>query len=182
MMTNYEIDDKAHESVKDWMERFGVPVDLELQIDLVEEEIDELLEAMEDIKEKGTATHAKVSQYLKEHADVLFTLAGLTVMVEKSDVTSLPHKISARLVDATLLGLSTTNTVDVIESWVFGRSLKEERFEAFLRVVESNNSKVDDNGNPIRDEKGKIMKGPNYKPAQLDDIVRGLGYEKQLAA
>lgn len=42
--------------------------------------------------------------------------------------------------------------------------------EAYLRVHASNMSKLDDNGNPIFKD-GKVMKGPNYKPPSLIDIV-----------
>jgi predicted HAD superfamily Cof-like phosphohydrolase len=44
---------------------------------------------------------------------------------------------------------------------------------AFIRVHQSNMSKLDDNGKPIRREDGKVIKGPNYKPAELEDLVSG---------
>lgn len=43
--------------------------------------------------------------------------------------------------------------------------------EAYKRVWASNMSKLDDEGNPIRREDGKILKGPNYRPPQLLDLV-----------
>jgi predicted HAD superfamily Cof-like phosphohydrolase len=43
--------------------------------------------------------------------------------------------------------------------------------ETMRRVFESNMSKLDDNGRPIRNEHGKVLKGPNYKPPVLDDLV-----------
>ena len=43
--------------------------------------------------------------------------------------------------------------------------------EAFKRVHESNMSKLDDKGKPIRREDGKILKGPNYKAPDLRDLV-----------
>jgi len=39
------------------------------------------------------------------------------------------------------------------------------------RVFDSNLSKLDDNGRPIRNEHGKVLKGPNYRPPVLDDLV-----------
>lgn len=42
---------------------------------------------------------------------------------------------------------------------------------AFNRVHNSNMSKLDDNGEPIRREDGKIVKGPNYVPPTLMDLV-----------
>ena len=43
--------------------------------------------------------------------------------------------------------------------------------EVFRRVHISNMSKLDDDGKPIKNEAGKVMKGPNYKPPVLDDLV-----------
>lgn len=41
----------------------------------------------------------------------------------------------------------------------------------FAEVHRSNMSKFDDNGKPIRRADGKIVKGPNYSPANLSTIV-----------
>lgn len=43
--------------------------------------------------------------------------------------------------------------------------------EAFKRVHESNMSKLDENGKPIYREDGKILKGPNYTPPTLKDLL-----------
>jgi predicted HAD superfamily Cof-like phosphohydrolase len=43
--------------------------------------------------------------------------------------------------------------------------------EAFARVHESNMSKLVD-GEPLKDENGKVQKGPNYKAPDLSDLVR----------
>jgi predicted HAD superfamily Cof-like phosphohydrolase len=43
--------------------------------------------------------------------------------------------------------------------------------EALDRVHKSNLSKLDDNGNPIYREDGKVLKGPNYEPPNLNDLV-----------
>jgi predicted HAD superfamily Cof-like phosphohydrolase len=42
---------------------------------------------------------------------------------------------------------------------------------AFNRVHSSNMSKLDDDGNPIYREDGKVLKGPNYKPPYLADLL-----------
>ena len=42
--------------------------------------------------------------------------------------------------------------------------------EALDRVYESNMSKLVD-GKPLRREDGKVLKGPNYKPPYLEDLV-----------
>ena len=43
--------------------------------------------------------------------------------------------------------------------------------EAMFRVHQSNMSKLDENGKPIYREDGKVLKGPNYKPPNLADLV-----------
>ena len=43
--------------------------------------------------------------------------------------------------------------------------------EAFSRVHESNMSKLGEDGEPIYREDGKVLKGPNYKKADLSDLV-----------
>ena len=43
--------------------------------------------------------------------------------------------------------------------------------EAWRRVHESNLSKLDEDGNPIVRADGKILKGPNFKPPELGDLV-----------
>ena len=43
--------------------------------------------------------------------------------------------------------------------------------EAMHRVHESNMSKLDAYGKPILREDGKVLKGPNYQPPNLEDLV-----------
>ena len=43
--------------------------------------------------------------------------------------------------------------------------------EAMFRVFESNLSKLDDDGQPIFREDGKVLKGPNYKEPDLSTCV-----------
>jgi len=43
--------------------------------------------------------------------------------------------------------------------------------EAFRRVHLSNMSKLDENGEPIFRNDGKVLKGPNYKEPDLSDLI-----------
>ena len=43
--------------------------------------------------------------------------------------------------------------------------------EALNRVHGSNMSKLGEDGKPIRREDGKVLKGPNYQPPNLTDLV-----------
>ena len=44
--------------------------------------------------------------------------------------------------------------------------------EAMIRVHESNMSKLGEDGKPIYRVDGKVLKGPNYKPPHLSDLVK----------
>ena len=44
--------------------------------------------------------------------------------------------------------------------------------EAMRRVHKSNMSKLGEDGKPIYRADGKVLKGPNYKPPQLSDLVK----------
>ena len=44
-------------------------------------------------------------------------------------------------------------------------------YVAYDRVHKSNMSKLGEDGKPIRREDGKVLKGPNYAPPNLSDLV-----------
>ena len=43
--------------------------------------------------------------------------------------------------------------------------------QALIRVHDSNLSKLGDDGQPIYREDGKVLKGPNYQPPDLTDLI-----------
>ena len=43
--------------------------------------------------------------------------------------------------------------------------------EALDRVHQSNMSKLGEDGKPVYREDGKVLKGPNYKPPNLEDLI-----------
>jgi len=53
----------------------------------------------------------------------------------------------------------------------YAESLGWDLDEALQRVHNSNMSKLDSDGNPIYREDGKVLKGPNYQPPNLTDLV-----------
>lgn len=52
-----------------------------------------------------------------------------------------------------------------------GHSIGIDLDECFLEVQRSNLSKLDDNGKPVKNEAGKVVKGPNYSPADIQSIL-----------
>ena len=53
----------------------------------------------------------------------------------------------------------------------FAENMQWDLDEALRRVHESNMSKLGEDGKPIRREDGKILKGKNYTPPILNDLV-----------
>ena len=118
------------ESVKKFMKTFGqevkekaeFPTDkiTSLRCDLIQEELDELKEAIDnkDIKEVADAL-----------TDILYVTYGA--------------------------------------GHAFGINLDK----CFAEVQNSNMSKLGDDGKPIYNEKGKVMKGPNYFEPNLEKFV-----------
>ncbi len=123
-MTNFE-------KVGLFMKTFGQEVKLspalsgdkinELRVNLIKEELDELIEAMnkKDLVEVADAL-----------TDILYVTYGA--------------------------------------GHAFGINLDE----CFEEVQNSNMSKLDNNGKPIYNEKGKVMKGPNYFKPDLSKFIK----------
>ena len=53
----------------------------------------------------------------------------------------------------------------------FAENMQWDLDEALRRVHESNMSKLGEDGKPIRRDDGKILKGKNYTPPILNDLV-----------
>ncbi len=53
----------------------------------------------------------------------------------------------------------------------YAENLEWDLNQALCRVHESNMSKLGADGKPVRREDGKILKGPNYRPPFLTDLV-----------
>ncbi len=59
----------------------------------------------------------------------------------------------------------------VFVAYQFAATYNLDLDEAMQRVYESNMSKLDEEDRPIFRQDGKVLKGPNYKPPTLDDLV-----------
>lgn len=131
--------------VAEFQQKFETSSDPALWVKLIKEELVEANEA---------AAHL-----LKEYCDVFYTVAGL--------VNHVGEKEGQRLLEEAGIGKFPDIINDLMD--VFAEHEVSE--EAFRRVHASNMSKLDDDGNVIRREDGKVMKGPNYKPPVLDDLI-----------
>jgi predicted HAD superfamily Cof-like phosphohydrolase len=53
----------------------------------------------------------------------------------------------------------------------YAENMRWDLDEALERVHRSNLSKLDENDQPIYRADGKVLKGPNYQPPYLEDLV-----------
>ncbi len=58
----------------------------------------------------------------------------------------------------------------VYVAFQYAENMEWDLIEAYRRVHQSNMSKLGEDMKPIRREDGKILKGPNYAPPNLDDL------------
>jgi len=72
--------------------------------------------------------------------------------------------------------VTASNTLKELADLVFvcfqyAENMEWDLLEALNRVYKSNMSKLDDNERPIYRDDGKVLKGPNYTPPDLNDLV-----------
>ena len=61
----------------------------------------------------------------------------------------------------------------VYVAFQYAENMEWDLEEALHRVHKSNMSKLGLDGKPIRRVDGKVLKGPNYAPPELNDLVNG---------
>lgn len=155
-------------SVREFIEKFEANTDPAFWIKLVEEEMKELIEAAFNFNENDT--HETRVHMLKEVTDLAYVWAGFTItldaLVDKGE-GEVTDEEQSLFIQAAALGAQVQHMfLQVVPLYTI-----HARNEAFARVHASNMSKLDDDGKPIKREDGKVMKGPNYKPPVLDDLV-----------
>lgn len=125
---------------------------------LIVEETKELLKA--DAENEG------MEQIFKESADLFYVVCGFynCLPMAAPMLLSEEHneKIQGIMEDAWNALAETSNKYQIPMN-LFG--------EAFAIVHASNMSKLDDDGNPVRREDGKILKGPNYVAPSMAQVV-----------
>jgi len=140
------------ELVKQFQEKFATPMDTNMWAGLIHEETEELMNAFVNV--------------MKELADLNYVIAGYANVCEQKGVS--PSEDSPGNEDALQKALMS---LDIIEFWLRNGIPLPMTLEL---VHEANMSKLDDDGEPIRDpETGKILKGPNYQPPE-DKIAQML--------
>ena len=80
---------------------------------------------------------------------------------------ALMHNHSEKMSECTLKELADL----VFVCFQYAENQEWDLLEALNRVYRSNMSKLDENERPIYREDGKVLKGPNYKEPELNDLV-----------
>jgi predicted HAD superfamily Cof-like phosphohydrolase len=145
-----DLPDYQRVAVEEFIDTFGVDTNVALWQAL----------ALEEARELVDATTAE--EQLKEACDLAYVCAGTLIALDRSGGEVVEHKRSEELVF-----LSAAELADMVIN-----SVGDDVFtEAFKRVHKSNMSKVGDDGKPIKRSDGKVIKGPNYSPPVLSDLI-----------
>lgn len=163
---------------KEFQEAFGIPISPSTQalyIKLVEEEHEEWVEQYYSL-------NGNDYDELKELTDLLYVTAGLAYQM-KYDMQKTPVYAGdgyydtsiTNLVSEIALGNKSKHTLGSLMYCIFGYAdaMNWPIREAYKRVHISNLSKLGDDGKPLRREDGKVLKGPDYKLADLADLTEG---------
>lgn len=142
--------------LQEFIKAFGASLDARLWYKLVKEELAELKEAMDKDDKANT---------LKELCDVLYVYGPFNTFIETAVQADLIPEDEAKEITEYLQANMKIfqKAVTLFPPMVV--------YEAFVRVHKSNMSKLGLDGKPIKREDGKVMKGPNYAPPDLSDLV-----------
>jgi len=149
-----ELEELQRECLAQFFDFFDASTDLHMWQGLIYEEAKEVLTASTD------------ADRLKECVDLAYVCAGLLTALERStteDVEDLREVPDYESITVSAAYEVTSTVLDLVGDDAFD--------EAFKRVHASNMSKLGEDGNPVRRADGKILKGTNYKPPVLDDLV-----------
>lgn len=153
-------------ALAEFIQTFEASLDPRLWVKLVKEETHEFRVAHQVWLE--TRDDQDKADLLKEAADVIYVTTAFHMLMEEAE--NLYHWLvpAEEWSDWELTMIEANNTMKVA-TMIFGADLLG---QAFTRVHQSNMSKLGDSGLPIRRKDGKILKGPNYQPPVLTDLVQ----------
>lgn len=128
--------------------------DFNVQLGCHFEEIVEMMDCLLYATDDDPALHQAVKEAYEGLANIADALKSGKLDVEIAQLKELLDSIA----DQVVTGIGVAHCVDLNAA------------EAINRVNTSNWSKFDDNGQPIFDANGKIAKGPNYAPPDLEGL------------
>lgn len=142
--------------LQEFIKTFGASLDMRLWYKLVQEELAELEDAMKKANKADT---------LKELCDVLYVYTPFNHFIHHVVENDLLHEDEAKEITDYL---QSNFKIFQKAAAMFPPMVV---YEAFVRVHKSNMSKLGLDGKPIKRADGKVMKGPNYAPPDLSDLV-----------
>lgn len=161
--------------VSAWSKLFKIKPTVELQYTLVVEELKELAEVGLTIDPTNCTD---VEAFLKEFADVAFSFAGMSWAYEVLGGDEGPSESDHQFTLNALMQLAAPMEVGgrAVHEAVKHYGWSPEVFQdaaarTFHRVLVSNLTKLDEDGKPILDTNGKVLKGPYYEPPYLNDLA-----------
>lgn len=157
---------------------FEIPVNestQELYVRLVDEEHEEWIEEYYD-------PNSHEHDELKELTDLLYVTSGLAY--QHGFKLTQPPAYNRRkryddeitdYVSEIVTGNVYEDTVNSLIASIFGYAcyMGWDLMKAYTRVHASNMSKLGEDGKPVRRADGKVLKGPNYIPPSLKDLING---------
>ncbi len=146
------------ENVREFHEKFDGPIAEGPHVP--ESEDKQLLQAVSD-------KLMMLRGVLRTQSHVSMNCLRLSLIVE--EVAELATALSKRDIKGALDALGDMDYVE--KGTVLALGLQDVFYEACQRIHDSNLSKLSNDGLAIKDEAGKIVKGPNYKPVDLSDLV-----------
>lgn len=156
-------------AVLDFREKFRLNPSVQLSVQLLAEEAKELVEASDALTVSFSVENMEA--FLKEAADLYYVLIGFVLSADeylaKHDVPSVLEVDDLEALEERLPEAS-----DILEKAAAAFLTQDILIEAFGRVHASNLSKLGEDGQPIFNEDGKVMKGPNYQPPYLTDLAQ----------
>ena len=157
------------EMVREFRIAMGQEPDLDRAKTLIKEEYAELVDSLMQFEE--TPVQENLENLLKEAADLLYVIVG--AYEQSGALGVLEHdKIPPGDTDFDRMMVH----IQILSENMFRAGLlNDEVFSQAVRLVHlSNMTKLGDDGEPVRREDGKIIKGPNYMPPDLSRLAEDI--------
>jgi NTP pyrophosphatase (non-canonical NTP hydrolase) len=138
--------------IEEFHKTYEVQKNIPLYVDLL---VEEAIEFMEEIVKNGITPNL-----LKETADVIYILEGLLAMIEEEELDFDTRKLED-------VNQMINRYVVPLAKCVFTQN---QIYMAFMETHRSNMSKLDEHGRVQRREDGKVLKGPDFSPADMTQL------------
>ena len=149
--------------VEEFHEAFNLPTDQAVSLDKLQpDEYADLISVANGLRQIAEALHTAAAR----HNSMPLLRAQLMVEELGEVLTEMAH------VNPDLMLKELCDLQYVIDGTFLTYGLDPYKDDAFSEVHRSNMSKLGDDGKPILSPAGRVMKGPNYSPADLSEVVK----------